>query len=349
MSDARSHLRSGSSAVGKKPGRAAAVVDDALAILNGLIGDRLVRTGNGLAIDMAIHLHGAPIEVTREGLAAAYPAASDRVVVLVHGLMCTETVWTMPDGTDYGSRLAADLGMTPVYVRYNTGRAIPDSGASLAALLDALVAAWPVPVRAIIPVGYSMGGLVIRAATHVAGLGGASFLPLVERAIYVGTPHQGAPLERAGRVVTRVLRAIDDPYTQLVADLASLRSEGLQDLGDADVRHEDRARRAHGWALRDPRHPVPLLESIEHHLIAGSLSTDPRVALLFGDALVPIPSGSDGAMTDAATMGAPPAHVAYLPGLDHVTLAHHPLVYEKILAWLVASTPEPARQETVPT
>jgi triacylglycerol lipase len=346
VSDAPPHLRSGSRAVGKKASR---VAEDALAILNGLIGDRLERTGNGLAIDMACHLGGAPVELTGEGLSAAYPAATDRLVVLVHGLMCTETVWTMPDGTDYGSRLAADLGMTPVYVRYNTGRAIPDSGVALAALLDALVAAWPVPVRALVPIGYSMGGLVIRAATHVAGLGNASFLPLVERAIYVGTPHQGAPLERAGRVVTRVLRAIDDPYTQLIADIASLRSEGLQDLGDADVRHDDRARRSHGWALRDPEHPVPLLESIEHHLIAGSLSTDPRMALLFGDALVPIPSGSDGALRDAATMGAPPAHVAYLPGLDHVTLAHHPLVYEKILAWLAVSTPGEPGQETIPS
>ncbi len=314
-------------------GSASGVLEQAIAILNGAVGDYLVRRGNGLAIEMGIFQGGEAIPLERAALERAYPAASERLVVLVHGLMCNEAVWTMPDGTDYGSRMSADLGMSSVYVRYNTGRAIPDSGVALASLLDALVAAWPVPVRELLAIGYSMGGLVVRAATHVAGLGGASFLPLVKRAFYVGTPHQGAPLERAGRVATRVLRAIDDPYAQLFADLAALRSDGVQDLGDADLRHEDRARRSHGISLRDPRHPVPLLAGIEHHLVAGSLSSDPRLALLFGDAMVPIPSGTDGACVDAVALTTPPAHVAYLPGIDHVTLAHHPLVYERLRRW----------------
>ena len=56
----------------------------------------------------------------------------------------------------------------------------------------------------------------------------------MRRAIYVGTPHLGAPLERAGRTIAKVLRAIDDPYTRLVGELADLRSDGVKDLGDAD-------------------------------------------------------------------------------------------------------------------
>jgi len=311
----------------------------ALGVLNGAVGDYLVRTGNELATTMACHLHGAPVALTREALAAAYPAATPHVTVLVHGLMCTESVWELPDGTDYGSLLARDLGTTPVYVRYNTGLAIPDSGAALALLLDALVAAWPVPVREIVPIGYSMGGLVVRAATHVAATGAdPGFLPLVRRAIYVGTPHQGAPLERAGRVAARLLGSIDDPYTRLLADLANLRSDGVKDLGDADLRHADRDRRTHGFSLRDARHPVPLLPAIEHHLVAGSLSADPRLAAFFGDAVVPVPSGTDGHCIDAATMTSPPAHVAYVPGVDHMTLAHHPRVYAHIRAWLDATT-----------
>ena len=49
-----------------------------------------------------------------EGLARAYPAASPRVVVLVHGLMCTESIWDFPDdGGDYGAFLGARLRREP--------------------------------------------------------------------------------------------------------------------------------------------------------------------------------------------------------------------------------------------
>src|SRR5262249_14992739 len=163
---------------------------------------------------------------------------SSRVAVLVHGLMCTESVWRFPDGTDYGTRLAADLGFTPLYVRYNSGRSIADSGASLARLLTALVEAYPCPIEEIAFIGDNMGGLVVRSACHAATMEQHRWLDLVRRAIYVGTPHLGAPLERLGRVVTSVLGAIDDPYTRLIAEVAELRSDGVKDLGDADLRHE---------------------------------------------------------------------------------------------------------------
>ncbi len=63
------------------------------------------------------------------------------------------------------------------------------------------------------------------------------------------------------RRLRKVLRNIDDPYTRLVGELADLRSDGVKDLGNADLRHEDRAPRAEAFRLRDARHPVPLLRS----------------------------------------------------------------------------------------
>src|SRR5262249_41300668 len=160
------------------------------------IGDYLARTKNGLAIEMAFVDHGRPVRLEREALARALPNATSRVAVLVHGLMCTESVWRFPDGTDYGSRLAADLGFTPLYVRHTPGRPVPDSGASLARILGALVDAYPRPLETIVPIGYSMGGLVVRSACHVARGEKHAWIDRVERAIYVGTPHLGAPLER---------------------------------------------------------------------------------------------------------------------------------------------------------
>lgn len=319
----------------------------AIGILNGTVGDYLARTGNGLATEMAIIHDGAPLRLDSASLARAFPAATPRIAVLLHGLMNTEHVWAYPPspdpgedlGADYGANLARDFGYTALYLRYNTGRSIPDNGASLDQLLSTLVAAWPSvsgqPVQELLLVGYSMGGLVVRSACHVTRLSPPrppqnDWLALVQRVLYIGTPHMGAPLERLGRVVSRGLRAVPDPYVQLIADIADLRSDGLKDLGDADLRHEDRARRLHRVSLRDPSHPVPLLPELRHYLVAGTLYEVPWAAALFGDIMVPVPSGT------ASTSELPPERVAILPGMSHVALAHHPAVYQQLRAWLAA-------------
>ena len=312
----------------------------AIAVLNGAVGDHLARSGNGLATEMAFVVAGEPLAMTLEAILRAHPAASPRIAILLHGLMCTEDIWAHADGADYGSLLARDHGFTPLYLRYNSGLPIAENGAAFSALLEQLVAAYPVPIEEIVPIGYSMGGLVVRSACHVASVtpraeNGAPhpWLPLVRRAMYVGTPHQGAPMERVGRVVSKLLRAVDDPYTRLAAELADLRSDGVKDLGDADLRHEDRARGQPRVGLRDPRHPVPLLPQIKHYLVAGSLSTDVRLASLFGDSIVPVASATDGGCVDAATFALPPSHVKIVSGASHVKIAHDAAVYEHLREW----------------
>ena len=96
-----------------------------------------------------------------------------RLVVFLHGLMETEFSWG-PE--PYGERLRRDLGITPVHVRYNSGRRISHNGASLDELLDELVAAWPVEVEQLALVGHSMGGLVARSACHQASLRDADWV-----------------------------------------------------------------------------------------------------------------------------------------------------------------------------
>ncbi|MGH7294908.1 MAG: esterase/lipase family protein [Polyangiaceae bacterium] len=305
----------------------------AVAVLNGTVGDYLARTGNGLATPMQLVVDGAPVAVEREALRRAYPGATARVVVLAHGLMCSESVWDLPGGGDYGALLSRDLGYTPLYLRYNSGLAIPDSGAALARLLESLLGAWPVAVEEILLLGFSMGGLVVRAACHQASVAAMRWLPLVRRAIYVGTPHLGAPYERIGRALTRLAAVVPDPFVRLAAQIGDLRSDGIKDLGDADLRHEDRERRRARVSLRDPEHPVPLLPGIAHYIVAGALSTDPRLATVFGDALVPMASGTNGLRADPGTLALPPPHVKVLAGTAHMTLAHDLHVYEQIRAW----------------
>lgn len=308
-------------------------LEQALAILNGAVGDYLVRTDNGLATPMCLVRDGREVALTREALGRVHPDASGRVVVLVHGLMCTETIWRLEDGSDFGSRLQQEFGYTPLYVRYNTGRSIADNGLAFARLLDALCREYPGELRELSLLGFSMGGLVARSACHVASVERLGWLPLVRRAIYVGTPHLGAPLERAGRVLAKLLGTIPDPYTQLLAELGDLRSDGVKDMGDAHLRHEDRGRPSRRPSLGDPEHPVPLLPSMSHHLVAGTLSRDPRLAALFGDSMVPVPSATGGACADAESMALPPQNVRIVHRRLHLDLARCPEVYEHVRDW----------------
>ncbi len=297
----------------------------AVAVLNGAVGDYLARTNNGLALPMELVQGGRAVSVA----AAAGAAPSGRLAVFVHGLMSDESIWSLADGTTYGSRLATDVGHTPVYVRHNSGRAIAENGESLSALLTELVAAWPVPVTELLPIAHSQGGLVVRSACHVAAESGAPWLPLVRQAVYVATPHLGAPAERAGRILNRVLHKVPEPTTRLIAQIADLRSDGIKDLGDADLRAADRARRGLQLGLRDPRHPVPLLPTIRHHLVAGALSADPWIAALFGDSIVPVESATGGGRLSDA----PLEDVRIFHGRTHVGLAHDPEVYSQIRTW----------------
>jgi triacylglycerol lipase len=297
----------------------------AIAILNGAVGDYLAKTENGLRTEMSLVRGGAIVPVDRASLAAAVEAPSAHVVVFLHGLMCTETIWNYPGtSSGYPELLERDRAVTSLTVRYNTGLSIPENGALFDGLLRRLVEAYPVPITTITIVGYSMGGLVARAAFHTAASAGESpWLPRVARAIYVGTPHRGAPLERVGRAVTKLLEAIPDPVTRLVGELAELRSAGVKDLGDADLRPEDRAKTS--LRLTSAEHPVPLLDGLAHHLVVGTLTRDGSFPELFGDAIVPVSS--------ASFRGArgPIASLRVCPGLSHTDLPHHGDVYAALL------------------
>jgi triacylglycerol lipase len=311
-------------------------LETTLAVLNGLVGNYLARTKNGLATPMSLFHREQPLAAEREALAAAYPEARPRLVVLVHGLMNTEHIWQMPDGSDYGSLLERDLGYTACYVRYNTGLSIAENGASLSALLEAVVSAYPVALEELLLIGFSMGGLVVRSACHASVAAAHTWRARVRRCLYVGTPHLGAPGERLGKLTSSVLATIPNAYTRLIADIVDLRSDGIQDLAHATLREEDREALAliKPWDLRDARHPVPLLADIEHHVIAGSLFVDPRWGVLFGDSVVPIASATYAGQVQEIL---PPERVHVLPGVSHIALAHTPAVYRQIRGILEAS------------
>jgi triacylglycerol lipase len=309
----------------------------ALGVLNGVLGDYLHRQDNGLATPMELFLEGHPVRLDRESLRRAYPAATGRLALWVHGLAVTEAVWSFPDepAVSYGALLQRDRGVTPLYLRYNTGLHISDNGEALARLLETLVACFPVPVEELLLVGYSMGGLVVRSACHVAAEAGHSWLSRVRRALYIGVPHLGSPLERAGKVVSQVLRAIPNPYTRLVADVVDLRSSGVKDLGYGNLLKRDWEGVEGTARPRNRRHPVPLLPELSHHLLVGALGQDERhmLSALFGDGVVPVASAAGRAAPEDRSPVFPQENVKVVAGVDHIALAHHAAVYEQVRDW----------------
>src|SRR5436305_2879559 len=63
--------------------------------LNGAFGDTLARRGNRLALSMTLRTDGRDLPMSADVLRRAYPRATPRLVVFVHGLGQTEDAWTL--------------------------------------------------------------------------------------------------------------------------------------------------------------------------------------------------------------------------------------------------------------
>ena len=93
-----------------------------LAAVNGIYGDELTERDNSLASPMAIRHRGKVVPPTADGLAAAFPWATERVGVFVHGWCLNERSWSRTpakdteekDGRTYGERLREEIGRAHV-------------------------------------------------------------------------------------------------------------------------------------------------------------------------------------------------------------------------------------------
>lgn len=209
--------------------RAAGVI----AALNGIYGDEMTEGGNGFALTMQIRHRGKPVAMNAAAVAAAFPRATGRIAVFVHGWCLTERGWWRPprDGESvgpYGARLSSDFGFTPVYLRYNTGLHISDNGKALGDLLSRLQTLWPVLVEEIALVGHSMGGLVVRSACHYGAEQQHGWPDAVRHVVCLGSPHLGADLEKGVNAASWALARL--PETRGVSAFLNARSAGVKDL-----------------------------------------------------------------------------------------------------------------------
>ncbi|MBI5544743.1 MAG: alpha/beta hydrolase, partial [Deltaproteobacteria bacterium] len=161
---------------------------------------------------------------------------SGKVLVLVHGSSTSDLHWVRK-GHDHGAALARDLGYTAIYLHYNTGLHISTNGRAFAEHLETLAQRWPVPIDELAIVGHSMGGLVARSACHVATVSGQRWRTLLKKLVFLGSPHHGTLLERAGNILGAAIGL--SSYSAAFASLGKLRSAGITDLRHGNVRDED--------------------------------------------------------------------------------------------------------------
>lgn len=285
-----------------------------LAALNGVLGDHLEVTENPLAIEMSLL---PPLSTLHRGGA---------LLVVIHGSSMNDLQWTR-DGHDHGRALARDLGFTPVYAHYNSGRHISTNGKDLAALLEQECAAFD----DVTLLGHSMGGLVARAAIHAADQAGHGWRRKLRALVTLGTPHHGAPAERVGNLVDHVLGSTK--YSAPLKALGQIRSAGVTDLRfgnvtDADWQNKDRFLRG-----PDPRTPTPLPEDVRCYAVAATraATTSPAGART-SDGIVPIDSALGKHPEEAFTLRFTGAHV--VTGAKHLDLLSRADVYETIRGWL---------------
>lgn len=300
-----------------------------IAALNGVVGDRLHDSGNTLAIPMRLRVGGQALTLEREALRVQLPAATSRIVVLVHGLCMNDLQWAR-DGHDHGAALSRDLGFTPVYLHYNSGRHVSSNGAAFAQALEALLAAWPVPVDDVAIVAHSMGGLVARSAHHAAERRGMAWPRKLSGIVFLGTPHHGAPLERGGSAIDLLLSL--SRFTTPIARVGRLRSAGITDLRhgsvlDADWRDRDRFERG------SRRRPLPLPAGVRCHAVAATTAGHDR-ARLPGDGLVPVASALGRHADPRFDLAIPASRQWIAHGTHHLQLQTDARVYAQLRHWL---------------
>lgn len=300
-----------------------------LAALNGVLGDYLIADKNPLAISMRLRQDGQPLELSNAVLASRFADSNGRLLVLVHGLCMNDLQW-LRDGHDHGAGLARELGYTALYLNYNSGRHISCNGHEFAATLEQLISAWPVPVTELVIVGHSMGGLITRSACHSAGQAGHAWPATLKKMVFLGSPHHGAPLERAGNRANLLIGI--SPYSAPLTRLGMIRSSGIRDLRFGNLLDED-WQNVDGNHKHDPRQLVPLPEGVACFAVAATKRKEPGPRLP-GDGLVPVRSALGQHKNSALSLPIPEAHQQIVYDTDHFALLSSQPVYQTLLDWL---------------
>lgn len=283
-------------------------------ILNGVAGDAVRDWDSPLQQRMTLcDEHGQPLNPLDWG-----QQADKGAVLFIHGLCLSDREWQGEEHRAFVAELRAS-GHAVAWLRYNTGRPIHENGRALANLLERTGLGNGHELTLI---GHSMGGLVIRAATHHARHHDQRWLQRLRHAAYLGSPHHGSPYERLGHRANNLLGLM--PYTRPLMQLGNLRSSGIMDLRHGKL------------APPDHEHPTGLHTEARHLLLAAHMGRDGQPHWL-GDGLVPVPSALGLHPDSARTLDGGDITRVELAGLGHMAMLGDARVYQALRDWLKAT------------
>ena len=319
-----------------------------LSAINGVIGDYLHTQQSPLSIAMAFRQLGKDIEV--EALARHTVESEGKLLIMVHGLCMNDVQWRQGEH-DHGYHLANDLSCTTVYLHYNTGRHIYQNGIELNALLGKLTTQFGLlqsqHALDISIVAHSMGGLVTRSALYYAKAAiseaaaiteeseeKAQWAEYVKKIVFLGTPHHGAPLEKAGNWVDLFLGM--HHFTAPLTRITQIRSAGIADLRHGYIVESDaHSERPFDFAS-DQRKPIPLPDGVACFAIATTSSASPNAINkhLVGDGLVPLNSALGIHENEAFNLDFKPENLWVGNNISHLGLLGNKTIYDVIHRWL---------------
>jgi triacylglycerol lipase len=320
------------------------VADHAESALNALYGDYLEKKQNDLDLGMSFRHLGHILPLTPESLKKNFPDGSAKICVFVHGLGCTEWTWCISaqrfygdPAANFGELLKKDLGLTPLFVRYNTGRHVSENGRRLSDLLTQLVDAYPLNIEEIVLVGHSMGGLVSRSAAQYGRQENAPWVDRLRHIFCIASPNLGAPLEKATNMLSSLLRNINTVGTQVPARILNSRSSGIKDLRFGYTLDDEWGDKDPDAFMNDNRDTMPFVDGVKYCFVAATITSDPDhpLGVLLGDLLVRVPSASGHSSQPERRI---PFNSGFVfNGMNHMHLANHPEVYTVIRQILDAS------------
>ncbi len=295
--------------------------------LNGVMGDHLVYDCNPLALPM--------LAFDRHNKVQTGPLAG-RVVIFIHGLCMTQHSWYPSRYMSIGEQVYRQQDCTVLYMSYNTGRRISANGRSFSKLLNELYTRNP-DITQIDIIGHSMGGLVSRSALFYGKQAGLNWTLLVDHLICLGSPHQGALLERLGFMLQEKVGKL--PFAGLLARLGDIRSAGIIDLRWGSVRDDDWEHQTSGRRgdFEDSRRPAPLPSNIKAYFIAGTMEHEhlhSKAREAIGDYLVSVKSALGEHDDPEHQLNVPPERKKILYGVDHMQLQYSQRVIDVVLKWL---------------
>ncbi|MDO6442273.1 triacylglycerol lipase [Marinobacter sp. 2_MG-2023] len=307
------------------------------AALNGVCGDHLEASNNPLAIPM--HFRNSAGQKVGPGSVNGFASiqdASSKIVVLVHGLCLSHEYWKGHNEGDLGTELQRESGFTPLYLNYNTGKHISHNGEELSQLLENLVESWPVEIEELTLIGHSMGGLVIRSACWYSSELNLPWTGLLKNALYLGSPHHGSAVAKAGNMLTFVMKKFR--YASPFA-LGQHTSAGIKDLRHGNLLDDDWEGIDQDDFHPDYRQPVPLREGTRHFFIAAAIGKNVSdfTSMMVGDLLVRLGSAKGHHSDNLKKLSISPENCRVFENLNHLDLLDNKVVHDQILEWLAAS------------